>query len=289
MPEPFADPAPRTVEACLLAECARWQNLLGWDVAQDWLGLQVAWRAGHVRIWCADGGRDASWAFAVPTPDTLQVGAVVAPDADRYAALVGTITDERQAILGFVREQRRSDAEAWHRVGCGTDRAVYLVAPTTPADLHVGRPLNPDRDRDALAALCAEAYRSSSVLRAFAPQGTPAAWDAYVDGLLTRPGCGQLAPDASRVLEDDAGMIGASLMSTIGPGMAHLSQVVVAPRAEGRGLGTQLVRAARAHAATRLGCAAISLIVSEANERAHRLYRREGFVERGAFLTTRRD
>jgi ribosomal protein S18 acetylase RimI-like enzyme len=285
-----ADPSVALVEACLAAECARWQNHLGWDLTRDWRDLSAAWQSGHVRVWYREGreARDATWAFAVPTHSALQVGAVIAPDAVRYAALVRELTAEAGPLLGFVREQRSTDAHAWIAHGCEVDRSVYLVAAADGSGSPIGRPLAPMTDRDALVQVCREAYASATYLRAFAPDGTTSAWAAYVDGLLTRPGCGDLQPEASVVVEDTRGMIGACLVSVIGPAMAHLPQLVVAPRAAGQGVGAALVRTARSLAATQLRCAAVSLIVSESNERAGRLYAREGFHTQGAFLTIRR-
>lgn len=291
MRAPLAEASPQAVSSCLAAECARWQHLLGWDLTRDWADVLPAWQAGQVRVWGAHdtGTRDATWAFAVPTSSALQVGAVVAPDAERYAALVQEIGDSAPGVLAFVREQRLTDAAAWLAIGASVDRVQYLVAPAVDSGPPVGRPFRPETDRDALVRLLHDAYAPAAYLRAFAPGGTLGEWASYVEGLLTRPGCGQFHADASVVVHDDAGMIGVCLLSIVGPSMAHVPQVVVAPRAAGRGLGAALVRAARTQAAARLGCAAVSLMVSQSNEGACRLYAREGFVERGAFLTVRRD
>ncbi len=56
----------------------------------------------------------------------------------------------------------------------------------------------------------------------------------------------------------------------------HVSTIVVAPDAEGRGVGVELLRAAEQWTRDR-GYRLLTLNVFEANDRARRLYRRAGF------------
>ena len=68
---------------------------------------------------------------------------------------------------------------------------------------------------------------------------------------------------------------------------AFIDELYVAPRYRGAGLGRQAVEwaedACRAH-----GAGAVHLEVEMDNERAHALYRRSGFAERGLRLMTKR-
>jgi ribosomal protein S18 acetylase RimI-like enzyme len=68
---------------------------------------------------------------------------------------------------------------------------------------------------------------------------------------------------------------------------AFIDELYVAPRYRGAGLGRQAVEwaedACRAH-----GAGAVHLEVEIDNERAHALYRRSGFAERGLRLMTKR-
>jgi ribosomal protein S18 acetylase RimI-like enzyme len=57
---------------------------------------------------------------------------------------------------------------------------------------------------------------------------------------------------------------------------AWLDELYVVPAMRSRGIGTQLLREAMAHAA-RVGCHAIDLEVDQDHARAQRLYEREGF------------
>ena len=58
----------------------------------------------------------------------------------------------------------------------------------------------------------------------------------------------------------------------------HLGQVAVHPRAQGKGIGTALVRGALV-AAGEAGFERVTLAVTRANEPALRLYERAGFAE----------
>jgi len=68
---------------------------------------------------------------------------------------------------------------------------------------------------------------------------------------------------------------------------AFIDELYLAPRYRGAGLGRQAVEwaedACRAH-----GAGAVHLEVEMDNERAHALYRRSGFAERGLRLMTKR-
>ncbi len=61
-------------------------------------------------------------------------------------------------------------------------------------------------------------------------------------------------------------------------GSYYISGIAVYPEFRGRGIGTRFLEAAE-EKARGLGCPSLSLIVFEANEGAHRLYSRLGFVE----------
>jgi [ribosomal protein S18]-alanine N-acetyltransferase len=63
-------------------------------------------------------------------------------------------------------------------------------------------------------------------------------------------------------------------------GELHLLNLTIAPERQGRGHGSALLEAVRAHA-TELGLGAMWLEVRDSNERARALYRRGGFAEVG--------
>lgn len=87
----------------------------------------------------------------------------------------------------------------------------------------------------------------------------------------------ELAPDA-HVLEDEGEAVGYVLLQVL-HGIGYVRQVVIDPRARGRGLGGEAMRAAAA-VLIGAGCRAWCLNVKPANEPAVRLYRGCGMVER---------
>jgi ribosomal protein S18 acetylase RimI-like enzyme len=68
---------------------------------------------------------------------------------------------------------------------------------------------------------------------------------------------------------------------------AFIDELYVAPAHRGAGLGRQAVDVAEA-ACLAYGVGALHLEVENGNERAHALYRRSGFAERGLRLMTKR-
>jgi len=113
------------------------------------------------------------------------------------------------------------------------------------------------------------------------------AWGArrFLQNIVQYPGCGNFYRPGSQVgFDSETGTIaGVVLTSFVAPGVGHVTQLCVAPRVKGNGLGFELLR--RAMAALRAGGARqISLTVTCGNDAAIRLYQRCGFRERRRFL-----
>jgi ribosomal protein S18 acetylase RimI-like enzyme len=141
----------------------------------------------------------------------------------------------------------------------------------------------------AMAALCARAYEGAGGVRAFAPSGTMAEWRDYIAGLVIGPGCGTFAGDFSFVVPGPRGQLDAAvLVTSIGARAVHVAQLAVDPRARGRQLGRNLVRAARS-AAARAGHQCMTLLVAASNEHAVAIYEALGFRDRSAFLVASRN
>jgi GNAT superfamily N-acetyltransferase len=102
----------------------------------------------------------------------------------------------------------------------------------------------------------------------------------FLYNIVQFPGCGTFFRPGSFVAFDfETGWLaGIVLVSFVGDGVGHITQLCVTPGAKGRGLGYELLRQAivalRQHHATR-----ISLTVTAANTEALRLYERCGFQE----------
>jgi ribosomal protein S18 acetylase RimI-like enzyme len=146
------------------------------------------------------------------------------------------------------------------------------------------RPFQP-HDFSALVQLFSRAYSRMDDVRAFAPHGSVEEWRDYADSLLAGPGCGRPIPEASRIIQQaSSDRLDAALLATdLGLGTGHIAQVAVDPERQGRGLGADLVGDAIDALADR-GFERVTLLVSDANARARRLYFRLGFQERGSFV-----
>jgi GNAT superfamily N-acetyltransferase len=71
-----------------------------------------------------------------------------------------------------------------------------------------------------------------------------------------------------------------TVSTALGERVALLEDMVVAPPARGRGVGSELLREAIAHASAE-GCKRITLLTDGANEAAQRFYGRHGFAPSG--------
>ncbi len=106
----------------------------------------------------------------------------------------------------------------------------------------------------------------------------------FLHNIIRFPGCGTFDKDASFVLVHRAtgALAGLILCSRVRDGVEHITQLCVAGRARGAGLGILLMELA-AMALARKGMATLSLTVTAGNERAESLYRRIGFREQHSF------
>ncbi|HEX4134938.1 MAG TPA: GNAT family N-acetyltransferase [Bryobacteraceae bacterium] len=108
----------------------------------------------------------------------------------------------------------------------------------------------------------------------------------FLYNIVQFPGCGVFFRPGSFVAFDAATgwMAGIVLVSFIGDEVGHITQLCVTPRAQGNGLGYELLREAvntlRMHGARR-----ISLTVTKANTEAIELYHRCGFQDVRDFLS----
>lgn len=106
----------------------------------------------------------------------------------------------------------------------------------------------------------------------------------FLHNIVRFPGCGIFDAENSFVVRDErSGQLEAvALVSRVEPEVSHITQLCVAPRRRGYGLGRMLLR----HVATQLaakGMRAVTLTVTEANTPALKLYRSLGFRERLGF------
>ncbi len=276
-------------------EAARWHDELHWESADTWDALERARRSGRVPGLVArlDSGAIGGWIYYYLHGAELQIGALTAASPGTAAALLDAVLASPAAlvatrILFFAFTDAPAVAELLTARGFALNRQHYLIRPLTaaPADAAL-RPWH-DADLHAVAAVLAAAYDGPDPRRAFVPSGTAADWHDYVRQLTTTTGCGRFQPALCRMAARDVGPYdGVALVTAVSESSAHLAQLAVHPGAGGTGLGRRLL-ASVAAAAAAAGYARLTLLVSEDNTRARRLYDAAGFTERGVFMAATR-
>jgi ribosomal protein S18 acetylase RimI-like enzyme len=106
----------------------------------------------------------------------------------------------------------------------------------------------------------------------------------FLHNIVRFPGCGIFEPNFSWMLRDrkSRALIGMVLCSRVAPEVAHITQLCVSPLERGRGLGHLLLDRS-AQSLLRGGFDAVTLTVTEGNERALKLYQQFGFTLRHRF------
>jgi ribosomal protein S18 acetylase RimI-like enzyme len=106
----------------------------------------------------------------------------------------------------------------------------------------------------------------------------------FLHNIVRFPGCGVFDPNASWVLRDrhTGALVGMLLCSRVASDVAHITQLCIAPRHRGHGLGRTLLGHCIRHL-TSSNFAAITLTVTEANRQAVKLYEDLGFFIRHRF------
>jgi ribosomal protein S18 acetylase RimI-like enzyme len=278
------------------AEIQAWRSQLAWDVAEPWSAIEPARLAGHLPgLISFDGsGRPSGWTAYLPHQGHLQVMALVAPDVESAAALLdGTLASDEarsaRSTLFCVRDATPGLREVLASRGFTVETYRYLSN-----ELVAGRPPAHGFERwhgheAAMAGLCANAYRSGTGVRAFAPGGTITEWRHYVHTLTHGTGCGWFLPEFSLVASSGVGgpLRGGVMLTDLNTGTVHVAQVAVDPAERGRGLGRELIDAS-------LGAAAVlyrrvTLLVAASNVPAVRLYESMGFTDAASFVVASRE
>jgi ribosomal protein S18 acetylase RimI-like enzyme len=289
-----------TVRTLVEREMRAYLDELGWDVSGPWAVVDPARRTGQLPGLLARDqvGRPLGWTAYLALEGHLQVMAIAAADAETTAVLVDGILAAPQvrdcrSVIVCVR-----DAAAPRLPDTLTSRGFrveayrYLVKPLTDADRQqvpaaIVQPWN--GRRHAMALLCERAYRDAPGVRAFAPDGTLAQWRAYVDSLIDGNGCGEFLPHLSRVVAGGVAgrrLLAGAMLSDLGTGTVHLSQLAVDPSIRRKGLARATVTDALAEASRTFVRA--SLLVSSSNGAAARLYESMGFRDHASFVVAQR-
>ena len=106
----------------------------------------------------------------------------------------------------------------------------------------------------------------------------------FLNNIVRFPGCGTFDPQGSFVVfhRRSRSMVGLILCSQIRPDVGHVTQVCVLPEYRSAGLGVVLL-AATTRSLRERSFQAVSLTVTEANDRAIALYQRIGFESSRVF------
>jgi ribosomal protein S18 acetylase RimI-like enzyme len=292
----------RQADAALLRGCYErerrsWRDDLGWDTEWTWATIEharVAWGLPGL-LAVDDAGEVRGWAFYMREGETLHIGGLVASSAAVTDQLLdGVLGSAPPRAACFIRDRAPGLVDALHRGGLDPERFLYLSRPLTAADASL-LPATPHRavvsdswnqgDVAAAARLFHEAYPRKAAQH-FAGDGTLDDWTKYVAGVVAQGGCGQLDPDATRVIRLGDELTGIAMVTVIAPDTAHLAQLVVHPGHRGQGIASALLRDVLARGASS-GKSAMTLLVSEQNRPARQVYEGAGFVPRGLFVAGR--
>jgi ribosomal protein S18 acetylase RimI-like enzyme len=285
------------------AEIDAWRETLAWDVAESWRVIEPARQAGQLPGVVAfdSSGRPVGWSAYLPHQGHLQVMAVVADDEPAADAVLDGLLASAEAqscasTILCVRACTPGLEPALIRRGFVVDSYRYLSIGLADRSGFRHECERWRHHEAAMAGLCAAAYRDSPGVRAFAPGGTRAEWQHYIETLVHGTGCGWFLPELSVVVAADASVrprdggpvvLRAGLMlSDLGTGTAHITQVAVDPAARGRGLARQLVQTALDESSRFYE--QVSLLVSASNAAAVRLYESMGFRDQSRFIVASR-
>jgi ribosomal protein S18 acetylase RimI-like enzyme len=293
------------------AEAARWLSRLHWDTRSSVARIEAARHVGVLPGLVArdEHGAVHGWTFYLVHEGVLQIGGFAADSTLATAALLDAIARAPEAaaaasMMLFAFSTAPDLTEHLVARGFAVERYRYLVADLTDRESGPGAATATDSNvtqvftpvtwapahRDAVAALLQRAYAPDDAGRPFARGGTPREWLEYVTQLVTTNACGSFLPEASFIVPGatPGDLDGATLMTRLSADTAHLAQIGVGPDARGRGVARRLL-AASLDAARRAGCVRATLLVSERNAAAGRLYEGMRFDEVAAFVSAFRD
>lgn len=278
------------------AETARWRRDLRWETASIWRQVEAARTAGTLPgfIATAPDGRGRGWSFHLRHGDTVQIGGLAAVSHEATAGLLDAVwasteaASARNTILfghfqapGLIRELAGK--------GVAVERYRYLLRSLSPdSGALSGRPAEQRlwhaADLSEVGAVLSLAYGPDRS-RPFAPGGQLPDWMEYLGQLLGTSGCGDFEPAVSVVRPaPSGGLDGVALVTRLAATTAHLAQLAVRPDAQARGVGSRLLAEVMARAFG-AGYRSLTLLVSEANVRACRLYEEREFLATAAFLS----
>lgn len=286
---PLREIAADDLESVLEEETAAWQTSLGWDFSPTAALVRhfTAARAldGFALV---DGSRVAGYLYQVREGAKALLGNLYVANAWASAEAESLLLE---AGLGAAHRggARRVEAQLMllryplrgRAAGRSFPRHVMIAAAIPPlpardvkANFFSWRP----SWQDASARLLHAAYHHHVDAEINDQYRSESGSWQFLWSMIQNPGCGSFLGSASFAAFDDetGSLCGIALASLVGQGMGHVTQVCVAPWAQGRGIGYELIRRSR-DAIAEAGATEVSLTVTAANRGAVRLYSRMGF------------
>lgn len=287
----------------LEAEAREWSDRLEWDyrasanLLLQYLDSRVL--PGYVAI---EGGRIAGYVFCVYEDHKAVIGDVFAippqntdvPAVEVETRLLESLIELLQNSPGVHRIESQlllhphgTHAAIFRGSGFEITRRLFLRLDLAqrPREHSIALPegmaLRPWREEDfhPAAQLISSSYRGHLDSHINDQYRTVGGSLRFLHNIVRFPGCGFFDPAASRVLvaKGDSELAGVLLCSRVRDDVAHVTQLCVADRYRGRGLGRLLIEIC-AEEVRRRDFRALTLTVTEANEPALALYRHAGFV-----------
>ncbi len=287
-----------------------WAERLDWDyrastnLLMQYLDARML--PGFVAV---ENGRVLGFTFCVYEERKAVVGDVFAVGDSKYgytaeeieAKLLGHLFSLLQNSPGVERIESQLllhpeelHAALFRAAGFGVHRRIFMDLPLTVQPFKQGREALlaqglelrtwQESDFNLAGSLIAHAYEGHLDSIINDQYRSVAGSLRFLHNIIRFPGCGVFDREASHVLEHRAtgALAGLILCSRVREDVEHVTQLCVAARARGAGLGLLLLRVA-AQTLARRGFGKLSLTVTGGNDRAASLYRRAGFTERHSF------
>ncbi len=305
--------APTSLRPVLDAENRVWAERLDWDYRAS-TNLLVQYLEARVLpgFVAVEHGRVVGYAFCVYEDRKAVIGDVFALDDSRYGysaeeierkllehlfALLKNSPGVERIESQLLLHSHELHAELFREAGFGVYRRIFMdlqlqdcalredserlrALPAQGLELRSWQ----DADFNLAGPLIAHAYEGHLDATINDQYRSVAGSLRFLHNIIRFPGCGIFDREASHVLVHRAtgALAGLILCSRVREGVEHVTQLCVASRARGSGLGLLLLEVAAATLARR-GFGKLSLTVTGGNDRAIELYRRAGFRDRHSF------
>ncbi len=296
----------RDVDARALAlvfarERARWLVELGWETRDSWIHIERARTTWGLPGLAAvdDGGRVRGLTFFHAHGRRYDLGGVFAESPHVRQALLDaavSVCDDAggDELAAFMYEGACPDMPTLASRGFAVESVHYLAMPLDKAPAASRGSDDPQvlmrdwrpEDLRRVAELLHRGYDESAARR-FVPEVTESGWRDYLDRLVRHAPCGSILPSCTRLALVAELLVGAVVVTELGPGTAHLAQVVVHPDWRRRGLAGELLDDALQRSRS-AGYSRATLLAAATNSPAQSLYRDRGFTPAATFISATR-